>query len=85
MLMKKMPCAVPRSCLGNQREKVRAAFGSAPASPAPKRNRIATIDAKLNAKPVSMVNADHQQTIRVRTRRVPTRSPHHPVGISKAA
>ena len=40
----KMPCAVPRSCRGNQRENVRAALGSAPASPAPNRNRIASSD-----------------------------------------
>ena len=37
----------------------------------------------MNAAPVRIVNVDHQVTMRVRTRRVPTRSPHHPVGISK--
>ena len=83
--MKKVPCALPRSCLGNHREKVRATVGSAPASPAPNRNRIVTIDAKPNAMPVSTVNADHQQTIRVSTRRVPIRSAHQPVGISNSA
>jgi len=38
------PFARPRSRSGNQREKLRATFGKAPASPAPKRNRIATSD-----------------------------------------
>jgi len=38
------PFARPRSRKGNQREKLRAMFGKAPASPAPKRNRIATRD-----------------------------------------
>ena len=32
-----------------------------------------------------MVKVDHQQTMRVSTRRVPTRSPHHADGTSKAA
>ena len=36
------PFARPRSRIGNQREKLRATFGNAPASPAPKRNRITT-------------------------------------------
>src|SRR4051812_7171964 len=42
--MKNTPCAVPRSRRGNHREKVRATFGHAPASPAPNRNRIARSD-----------------------------------------
>jgi hypothetical protein len=32
---------------------------------------------------VSAVNVDQQTTMRASTRRVPPRSPHHPVGISK--
>ena len=36
----------PRSRTGNQREKLRAMFGNAPASPAPNRNRIATSERK---------------------------------------
>ena len=43
------PLARPRSRAGNQREKLRAMFGKAPASPAPKRNRITTSDAKPRA------------------------------------
>ncbi len=39
---KKIPCAVPRSVTGNQREMTFDAFGNAPASPMPKRNRIAS-------------------------------------------
>ena len=42
--MKKMPCTVPRSRRGNQRENVRATFGHAPASPAPNRKRMASSD-----------------------------------------
>ena len=40
------PLARPRSRAGNQREKLRAMLGNAPASPAPNRNRIATSDWK---------------------------------------
>ena len=47
------PFARPRSRAGNQREKLRAMFGNAPASPAPKRHRIATSDWKPRANPVS--------------------------------
>ncbi len=43
--MKKMPCAVPRSAAGNQREKVRETLGNAPASPAPNRKRMASSEA----------------------------------------
>ena len=32
-----------------------------------------------------MVKVDHQATIRASTRRVPTRSPHQPVGFSNMA
>jgi hypothetical protein len=39
-----MPCAVPRSTTGNQREKVLETFGKAPASPTPNRNRIRSSD-----------------------------------------
>ena len=59
-------------------------FGKAPASPAPNRNRITTSDAKPRAAAVSIVNADHQSTIRVSTLRGPFTSPSHPDGISKS-
>jgi hypothetical protein len=39
----------------------------------------------LNAAAVAIVKIDHHKTILVSTRRVPVRSPHKPVGISKAA
>ena len=52
-------------------EKLRARLGNAPASPAPKRNRIATSDLTPLARPVSIVNTDHHSTIRVSTRRGP--------------
>ena len=79
-----IPVACPRSRSGNQREKLRAMLGNAPASPAPKKNRIATRDVSPRAVPVSMVNADHQSAIRVSTRRGPYTSPSQPDGISKS-
>jgi hypothetical protein len=60
----------------------RAAFGNAPASPAPNRKRIITNDVKPHAAPVSAVNTDHQMTMRASTDREPCRSPSRPVGIS---
>ena len=83
--LKKIPCTVPRSVRGTQRENVRAALGHAPASPAPKRKRVTTSDVKLHAAAVNIVNADHHNTIRVSTCRVPCRSAHHAVGISNSA
>ena len=66
---------------------MRAAFGTAPASPAPNRNRINTKSASVlktsGSEPsaptyvnshmqlVSMVNADHHRTMRVSTPRAP--------------
>ncbi len=59
-------------------------LGKAPASPAPKRNRIATSDRNPCAAPVSIVKADHQRTMRVSTRRGPRTSPSQPEGISNS-
>ncbi len=73
---------MPRSRTGNQRVKLRATFGNAPASPTPKRNRMTTKDRKPCASPVIIVKADHHNTMRVSTRRGPTTSPSHPDGIS---
>jgi hypothetical protein len=81
---KRTPFAVPRSRAGNQRENARAMFGNAPASPAPKRNLIATSERRPRAAPVSAVKPDHHSTIRVSTRRGPRVSPSHPDGISKS-
>ena len=39
------PLAVPRSWAGNHVAKLRVMLGNAPASPAPKRNRMITSDA----------------------------------------
>ena len=83
--MKKMPCAVPRSRSGNQRDKARATVGHAPASPAPNKARSASSERKSHAAPVNPVKTDHQITIRVSTRRLPMRSAHQPVGISNSA
>ncbi len=79
-----MPLACPRSRAGNQCEKARAMFGNAPASPAPKKKRMATSDRRPCAAPVSAVNPDHQRTMRVSTRRGPRVSPSQPDGISKS-
>jgi hypothetical protein len=66
-------------------------FGNAPASPAPKRNRTMVRSASPPnvtpatchpTSPVRAVKNDHQRTTRIKTRRGPNRSPHHPVGIS---
>ena len=78
------PLARPRSLSGNQRDKLRAMFGNAPASPAPNRKRITTSDRKPCAAPVSMVKADHHNTIRVSTRRGPLTSPSQPEGTSNS-
>ena len=82
--MKNIPCARPRSDFGNQRENVFAEFGHAPASPIPNKKRTASKLTKFQAPAVSIVNIDHHDTIRISTLRVPTLSPHHPVGISKS-
>lgn len=79
------PWAPARSRGGNQRVIVAAAFGKAPASPAPKQNRVTKSGQKPVARPVSAVNADHQVTIRASTRRGPIRSPSAPLGTSKTA
>jgi hypothetical protein len=73
-------------------------LGSAPASPAPNKNRIRSKSTKpLNTtpgsgsqenrqtQPVSAVKADHQSTMRISTRREPKRSPQWPVVGSKMA
>src|SRR5262245_7586870 len=56
------PWANPRSGSGNQREKLREIFGNAPASPAPKRNRVATSEPRFQANPVAVVKNDHHST-----------------------
>ena len=66
-----IPCAKPRSEGGIQRESDRVAMGKAPASPAPNRNRMAIIDAALQAIVVAEVSTDHQRTIAVSARRGP--------------
>src|SRR6185369_4540279 len=76
------PCARPRSALGNQRAIAPEAFGYAPASPAPNRNCVTINCTYPVAAAVAAVNADHHTTIRVSTRRWPTRSPEAPDGIS---
>src|SRR5262245_60050319 len=91
-------CGGPRRPGGNQREITRAALGSAPASPAPNKKRINNNSRKLSSTidgsnsyenfqthPVNAVNADHQSTMRINTRRDPYQSPQYPVVGSKTA
>src|SRR5215471_5309958 len=56
---------------GNQREIVRVVLGTAPASPAPNRNRMMIREAKPAVTPVNAVNIDHHSTIRVSAFLVP--------------
>ena len=60
-------------------------FGNAPASPAPNSARVTSSEVTLQAQPVAAVKNDHHSTIRISTRREPSRSPNHPPGISKTA
>src|SRR6266478_7043802 len=80
-----MPCARTRSTGGSQVVKALVRFGKQPASPAPNRNRVTNMDEKFHMTPVSAVNADHHNTIRIRTFRGPIKSPNHPPGISNSA
>src|SRR5262245_2825778 len=77
------PCTRPRSPTGYQREMARAAFGNAPASAAPNRNRTSTSESSPVAAPVSAVNADHASTMTDSTDRGPSRSPYRPTGTAK--
>ena len=76
-------CARVRSSPRNQFENALVRFGKQPASPTPNMNRTVAIDQKPVARPVAMVKADHQTTIRVMTARGPIRSPSQPPGTSK--
>ncbi len=76
------PDIVARCPGGNHRDTTIDAFGNAPASPAPNRNRMRSSGRKPVTVPVRMVKTDHHPTMRVSTRRGPSRSPMVPVGIS---
>ena len=78
------PWTRPRSPAGNHRDMTRAAFGYAPASPAPNRKRMTSRAGSPQAAPVRAVNTDHQTTMRVSTARLPNRSPSRPVGTSNS-
>ena len=77
---KLMPCARPRSLTGSQRKNACVAPGNAPASPAPKRNRSASICMAFWTAPVSAVNALQTETTRVSALRGPSRSAIQPEG-----
>src|SRR5688572_21529150 len=78
------PCTRPRSAAGTHRDRMRATFGYAPASPAPNRKRMTISDTSPVPAPVRAVNTDHQTATRVSTDRAPARSPHRPVGTSNS-
>ena len=80
-----MACARVRSSPANQLLNAFVRFGNAPASPTPNRNRIIVSDQNPVARPVAIVKADHQTTMRVITSRGPIRSPSQPPGTSKIA
>ncbi len=80
-----MACAVTRSRAGIQALSMRVRLGKHPASPAPNRKRITTMEVTFHAAPVSAVHTDHAKTICASTRRTPSRSPSRPMGISKRA
>src|SRR6266478_9982311 len=82
LAISKTPDMLARCVGGNQRETTIDPFGKAPASPAPKQNRVIKRTERFHARPVSDVNADHHSTTRVSTRRGPIRSTKAPVGIS---
>src|SRR5215216_2105118 len=75
-----IPCAYPRSAGSIHRESDRVAFGNAPASPAPNRNRNVDMEAKFQESAVAEVKILHQVTIQASARRGPKRSPSHPPG-----
>lgn len=60
-------------------------FGKQPASPAPNRNLVTTMELRFHMAPVAAVKTDHQMTMRMRTLRGPIQSPIHPPGTSKRA
>jgi hypothetical protein len=80
-----MPWARTLSFSGSQVVKVFVKFGKQPASPMPKRARVAVSETKLQAHPVAAVKNDHHSTTRISTRRGPSQSPRKPPGISNTA
>ena len=78
-------CARVRSLVGSHALKAFVRLGKQPASPAPNRNRVTTIETWFHAQPVAAVKNDHQSTTRMSTLRAPILSPSQPVGISNSA
>src|SRR5580765_7443772 len=69
------PTARLRSSRGSQLVNILARFGKQPASPAPKRKRVTSSDARFQAQPVAAVKHDHHRTTRISTLRGPILSP----------
>src|SRR5262252_9429704 len=84
-LIHRIPCAFTLSLGGSHAVKAFVKLGKQPASPAPNRNRVTTIEAKFQAQPVAAVKNDHHTTMRISTRRAPITSPIQPPGISHSA
>src|SRR5678816_3413539 len=79
------PTARLRSSRGSQFVNILARLGKQPASPAPKKKRVTSNDARFHAQPVADVKSDHQTTTRINTLRGPILSPSQPPGISNSA
>src|SRR5436190_4329581 len=84
-LNQRMACARVRSLSGNQIMNALVRLGKQPASPMPKKNLVATNEAKFQTHPVAAVKTDHMITTRISTLRGPIQSPSQPPGISKSA
>ena len=78
------PCTRPRSLGGNHRAITFAAFGNAPASAAPNRNRTSSSVRSPVAAPVRAVNVDHASTIDESTDRGPLLSLQRPTGTANS-
>ena len=80
-----MPCAKPRSVIGNQNVKARVAVGNAPPSPMPRTKRNAISAPSPQAKPHRIVAAAQIRLSTVSTSLGPNLSAHQPPKICIAA
>src|SRR3954469_7014574 len=74
------PTARLRSSRGSQFVNILARLGKQPASPAPKKKRVTSTEARFHAQPVAAVKNDHQTPTRISTLRGPILSPSQPPG-----
>src|ERR1700733_13583922 len=74
-LIHRIPCARTLSPGGSQVVNTLVKLGKQPASPAPNRKRVTSMDVRFQAAPVNAVKNDHHTTTRMSTLRAPIRSP----------